>query len=149
MKVLTNHIEINNQEIFFNKEKSVFSAFADFKLHSQTVIIFQPSFLNAFTAFISLALLVFILFSHQVVLVFGTTKYLQLLCPCQKQPWIKMMVLYFGNTISGLPGNVFLCQVWCCRFVSATYCKNGFSYRVHQPSGKVTSPISLKFVVTL
>lgn len=29
-------------------------------------------------------------------------------CPCQKQPWTKITALYFGSTISGLPGSCFL-----------------------------------------
>jgi hypothetical protein len=48
---------------FLHKAINVFSALAGFKAHSQTVIIFHPSFFNAFTAFASLALLVFILCS--------------------------------------------------------------------------------------
>ena len=89
------------QDNFFNKEERAFSIFADFKWHSQRWIIRQPCFFKAFMAFISLAMLEFILLSHQSVLVLGTTKYLQFLCPCQKQPWIKMTVLYFGKTTSG------------------------------------------------
>lgn len=87
----------------FNK---AISTFAGFRLHSQMVIIFQPSFFNAFKALVSLAMLPFILLSHQSVLVLGTTKYLQSLCPCQKQPLTKITVLYFGKTISGLPGRL-------------------------------------------
>jgi hypothetical protein len=82
---------------------NVFLIFAGLRLHSHRLIIFQPSFFNAVTAFASLAILPFILFSHHSVLVLGTTKYLQFLCPCQKQPCTNIMVLYFGKTISGLP----------------------------------------------
>ena len=40
--------------------------------HPQRVIIFQPSFFYAVMALLSLAMLRFILFSHQSVLVLGT-----------------------------------------------------------------------------
>jgi len=97
------------QSILFNKEISVFSILAGLSLHSHTVMIFQPCFFNARIAFASLALLVFILCSHQSVLVLGTVKYLQLLWPCQKHPWMKMMVLYLGITMSGWPGSSLSC----------------------------------------
>src|ERR1035437_3789086 len=74
--------------------------------HSHKLIIFQPSFFSALAAFASLAMLPFIFLSHHSVLVLGTTKYLQFLCPCQKQPCTKITVLYFGRTISGLPGRL-------------------------------------------
>lgn len=38
------------------------------------------------------------------MLLLGITAYLQPSCWCQKQPCTKMTVLYFGSTISGLPG---------------------------------------------
>src|ERR1700752_3427902 len=74
------------QESFFNKEESVFSCLEGFNWHSQRLMIFQPSFFKGFTTFSSLALLPVILFIHHFVLVLGITKYLQLPCPCQKQP---------------------------------------------------------------
>src|SRR5258705_6563752 len=80
------HKQVIQLCIFFNNAVNAFSTFADFKSHSQRLIIRQPSFLNALTVFVSLAMLEFILFSHHSVLVLGTTKYLQSLCPCQKQP---------------------------------------------------------------
>ena len=53
------------------------------------------------------------LFSYQSDLVLGTTKYLQLACPQQKQPFTKMMVLGLWITMSGLPGKFFVeCPPW-------------------------------------
>lgn len=49
---------------------------------------------------------------HHSVLVFGNLKYLQFSCPCQKQPLIKITVLYFDRTISGLPGNFLSCNLY-------------------------------------
>lgn len=43
-------------------------------------------------------------------LVSGIVAYLQFWWPCQKQPLIKMAVLYFGRTMSGLPGISFRCN---------------------------------------
>ena len=45
-----------------------------------------------------------ILDSQNLRLVSGIVAYLQSECPCQKQPLMKMIVLYFGRTMSGLPG---------------------------------------------
>src|SRR5205085_11974828 len=95
---------------FLRSFESVLSIFKDFKSHSQRLIIFQPSLFKAFATFLSLLMLEFILFSHQSVLVLGTTKYLQPSCPCQKQPCTKITVLYFGKTISGFPGKSFTCS---------------------------------------
>ncbi len=100
------------QESFFSSAASVDSRREGFNLHSHMVMIFHPSFFNALTALASLALLVLILFSHHSVLVLGTTKYRQFLCPCQKQPWIKMTVLYLGKTRSGFPGSVASCSLY-------------------------------------
>src|ERR1035437_2429234 len=94
--------------IFFKSFCNVFSPLTPFKLHSHKLIIFQPSFFSALAAFASLAMLPFILFNHQLVLVFGTTKYLQFVCPCQKHPCTKITVLYFGKTISGCPASLIL-----------------------------------------
>src|SRR6266487_1552113 len=98
------------EDNFFRREESVFSKVVGLNSHSQRIIILQPSFCKACKAFASLALLEFILVSHHSVLVLGTTKYLQFPCPCQKQPCIKITVLYFGKTISGLPGKFFTCR---------------------------------------
>src|ERR1035437_4505425 len=83
--------------IFFKSFCNVFSPLTPFKLHSHKLIIFQPSFFKALAAFASLAMLPLILFNHQSVLVFSTTKYLQFVCPSQKHPCTKITVLYFGK----------------------------------------------------
>ncbi len=81
-------------------------------LHSQAIITFHPSFLSAWSAFESLASFLLIFVNQNSVLVFGTTKYLHPLCPCQKHPCMKMAVLYLGSTISGFPGRVLSCNLY-------------------------------------
>jgi len=54
-----------------SKKASVFSNVAGFRRHSHIMMIFQPSFLSDLAVLSSLALLVVILFSRQLVLVFG------------------------------------------------------------------------------
>lgn len=73
--LLSHHAELSKtiQERFLRRVFNVFSTAAGFKSHSQRVIIFQPSFSNPAMALSSLAILRFILFSHQSVLVLGIT----------------------------------------------------------------------------
>jgi hypothetical protein len=68
------HKVVNQEGSFFNKEKRVLSTFPGFRSHSHKWIIFQPSFFKASTAFVSLAMLEFILSSHHSVLFFGYYK---------------------------------------------------------------------------
>ena len=51
-----------------------FLLYQGLRWHSHRLIIFHPSFFNAVTAFISLAMVPFVLFSHHSVLVFGLNK---------------------------------------------------------------------------
>ena len=43
----------------------------------------------------------------QLLFVDGVDARLQFLCPCQKQPLTKIIVLYLDKTMSGDPGNFF------------------------------------------
>ena len=52
---------------------------------------------KAFAVFARSVMLPFVLFSHHSVLVLGTTKYLQFVCPWQKQPCTNITVLYFDK----------------------------------------------------
>lgn len=81
-------------------------------LHSQITKTFQPYFLNSSETFLSRNLLPWIFLNHQSVFVFGNTKFLHPSCPCQKHPCTNIMVLYLANTISGLPGKSFLCNLY-------------------------------------
>lgn len=74
---------------------------------------FQPASVNLVKFSRLSCLLLRILLTHLSVLVFGTTKYLQLLCLCQKQPFTKTAVLCFGKTMLGLPGS-FCCPIYIC-----------------------------------
>ena len=69
---------------------NVFFHLAGFKAHSHTLMIFHPSFFNAFKDLASLAMLVLILLSHHSVLVLGTTKVFAVVVTCQKQPCTKL-----------------------------------------------------------
>lgn len=72
-------------------------------LHSQTTRQLQPMLLSFLVFFRSLRWFPLSFSLQYFFLVFGTLEYLQL-CPCQKHPWTKTIVLYLGNTISGQPG---------------------------------------------
>src|SRR6185312_3908590 len=87
-------------------ESNVESIFFFLNLHSKIVITFQLSLFNNFIFCISRNLFLSNFLNYHSVLVFGITKYLQFLCPCQKQPLTKITVLYLGKTISGLPGRL-------------------------------------------
>lgn len=72
--------------------------------HCHTTITFQPSRSSNPMFLLSRSILVLILFSQNSLFVEGSLAYLQLSCPCQKQPCTKIAVRYFGRTISGRPG---------------------------------------------
>lgn len=74
------------------------------------VMTFQPRILRRLIFFSSLSLFFPIFSFHHSLLVSGTLKYLHPSWPCQKQPWTKMTVLYFGSTISGFPGRFLTCK---------------------------------------
>lgn len=80
--------------------------------HSQIIITFHPNSFSIRSECLSLVLFVSILESHHSGLVFGKTKYLHAVCPCQKQPFINMTVLYLRSTRSGLPGKLFSCSLY-------------------------------------
>ena len=89
---------------------SVSSTFLGFNSQVQIVITRQPKVWSSVSACKSRVWVFVIFCRHHSVLVLGSTKYLQPLCPCQKQPFTNITVLYFGRTISGFPGRFFRCK---------------------------------------
>ena len=87
------------------------SVFFFFVSHSQTVRTFHPIFCSAAIFSLSRSLFLFNFFSQYCSFVRGRIcACLQIGQPCQKQPFTKITVLYFGNTISGLPGRLCGCS---------------------------------------
>lgn len=84
----------------------VSSLLSFFSSHSHIVMTFHPSDINFLVFKASRSMFLFILSTQNFVFDFGITKYRHWLWPCQKQPLIKIAVLYFGRTISGVPGNL-------------------------------------------
>lgn len=78
--------------------------------HSQTTITFHPSFRSARECFRSRAALPLSFASHQVLRCVGVEQPRHPRCRCQKQPWTKTTVRYFGSTISGRPGSFLACR---------------------------------------
>lgn len=76
--------------------------------HSQMTSVLQLRARNAFNCRSSLSWFLSIFPIQNSCRVLGILKYRQL-WPCQKQPWIKTAALYFGSTISGVPGRFFTC----------------------------------------
>jgi len=72
--------------------------------HSHTTSTFHPSFSRRSIFCWSLSIFFKILFFQKFVFDFGILNAGQSVWPCQKQPWTKITVLYFGRTISGVPG---------------------------------------------
>lgn len=72
--------------------------------HPQIVIVCQPRWRSWMRFSMSRCLLRSIFFFQNGVLLLGNTKYLQPSWPCQKQPLMKMTVLYLRSTMSGVPG---------------------------------------------
>lgn len=90
-----------------NSLKSVFWSLGLFNSHSQITITFQPNTWSFISASLSRSQVALIFCSHHSERVLGSTKQRQPLCPCQKQPFTKITVLYLGRTMSGFPGRVF------------------------------------------
>lgn len=82
----------------------VVSRFFGRSSHPQMIIVCQPRWRSWMRFSMSRCLLRSIFFSQNVVLLLGNTKYLQPSWPCQKQPLMKMAVLYLRSTMSGVPG---------------------------------------------
>lgn len=99
--------------------------------HSQTSITFQCRSRSLLMFLASRLRLVVILWRQNSVLVPGTLPFKQE-CPCQKHPFMNMMVLKRGNTISGLPGKYLACK----RNLRPVLC-NAFRRRI---SGEVFLP---------
>ena len=78
-----------------------------FKPHSHISMTFHPDFFNCFLFRRSRLRLASILASQNALFVLGIDAREQPLCPCQKQPCMKMHVAYFFMTTSGLPGRSF------------------------------------------
>ena len=74
-----------------------------FSSHSQTISTFHPISVSLFWFSLSRSTFRLILGIQYSILEEGHTNRLQL-CLCQKQPFTKITVLYFGSTISGHPG---------------------------------------------
>src|SRR5690606_4133494 len=91
---------------------SVVFLFSGFNSHSQMTIEFHPLSFKSFIALMSLFIVSSILSCHHCVLVLGNTKYLHPLCPCQKQPFTKITVLYLVSVKSGFPGSFLLCSLY-------------------------------------
>src|SRR5689334_19773333 len=68
--------------------------------HSQITIVLQSSLRSARWWSLSRAALPLSFFSHHSRRWVGVAQLLHPLCRCQKQPWTKMAVLYFGRTMS-------------------------------------------------
>lgn len=73
--------------------------------HCHTTMTFQPSFFSSLIFRLSRSMFAEIFFSQNSAFVAGNLDLLQPGWPCQKQPWTKTAVRYFGRTMSGLPGN--------------------------------------------
>ena len=72
--------------------------------HSQIIITLYPINLSSSWFFLSLSIFFVNLAFQYSELLLGLEAILHPSCWCQKQPCTKMTVLYFGSTISGLPG---------------------------------------------
>lgn len=79
--------------------------------HSQITMTLHPICSKAAVLLLSLSMLRFNFLSQYSALATGRIfACLQVGQPCQKQPCTNITVLYFGRTISGLPGKSFLCS---------------------------------------
>ena len=103
-------------------DSSVFSLALGFSSHSQTTMLCQPISASFCCSCLSRSLFRLILFTQNSRFVFGILQQAEFstsslillpssvcgkatLCPCQKQPLMKMQVLYFLSTRSGCPGS--------------------------------------------
>ncbi|CAN5379511.1 hypothetical protein BH20BAC1_BH20BAC1_14140 [soil metagenome] len=82
----------------WEREQKIFFKRGFVKFTSHKLIVLHPSFFKALITFLSLAILRLFYPATIPALVFGTTKYLQPSCPCQKQACTNITVLYFGKT---------------------------------------------------
>lgn len=89
---------------------SVWSFFLGFSSHCQITITRHPIFSNKEKVILSRSTFPYIFLLQNSRLVSGIVAYLQSECPCQKHPLMNMTVLYFGRTMSGLPGKSFRCN---------------------------------------
>ena len=80
----------------------------DYDREKETItIVFQPIARNSSRTRASRALFRFSFSVHHSTRVRGGRNSGQPSCPCQKQPFTKIAVLYLRNTISGVPGRRF------------------------------------------
>ena len=86
------------------------SLIADVVSHPHTTIDFHPMSRNSFCTRASLATFDAIFVFQKPRLFFGKCPRLHA-CPCQKQPFTKTIVRYFGSTMSGVPGRSVLCNL--------------------------------------
>ena len=101
--------------------------------HSHTVIQCQPISASFFFSSLSRSLFLRIFVTQKSRLVLGILQHLELSilssstkCPCQKQPFTKIHVLYFLSTKSGCPGN----RLWFSLYLNP---------RSHNPRRTITS----------
>ena len=73
--------------------------------HCHTTAMRQPKFISSVIFRASRSRFAFRFSSQKACLVVGRRLFLQPGWPCQKQPCIKMVALYLGRTMSGLPGS--------------------------------------------
>jgi hypothetical protein len=76
----------------------------DLTPHSQTVTTCHPNRRSFISLAASRAMFTSIFFFQKARRVFGMRNFGQCSWPCQKQPWTKTTVRYFGSTMSGRPG---------------------------------------------
>lgn len=82
----------------------VLSNISFFSWHSHMTITFHPMSSSCFLCNTSFLTFLSNFSTQNSVRVLGVVAYLQPSCRCQKQPFIKIAVLYFGSTTSGFPG---------------------------------------------
>lgn len=81
--------------IFCIRSLSVSSRVFFFSSYPNTILTFHSTVSSCAVFRRSISILSLIFFVQNCVLVFGTTKYLQPWCPCQKKQFTKILVLYF------------------------------------------------------
>ena len=89
--------------ISFSFPSVVVLIFLFFNWHCQITITFHPSCFKSAIFLLSHLVFDFIFCFQNSRLVDGNFPAKQL-CPCQKQPFIKITTLYLGSTMSGVPG---------------------------------------------
>src|SRR5699024_7290277 len=99
IRTLHDYSSLISSTIFSNRSCLTFF----FSSHSQTINTFQPISLSFLWFISSRSTFRLILGIQYSILEEGHTNRPQS-CLCQKQPFTKITVLYFGSTISGQPG---------------------------------------------